>query len=305
LLVVMGFAGPGLVLAEETTKKEPFRAPARGVMGTADPARQVDESVSRHDVVELLAVDAKFDWAKDVAFRRDVWNLKFEYKSLRMVWVDMPQPSGKMQRKAIHYLVYSVTNVPQDQQKERPPRWGWMKPVEGPDGKYTVEYKDGPIRFVPEFVLESPEYQKAYPDRVIPLAMPVIRAREDRRPPPWSADGQTTAREPLHNSVEMAREIGVGETIWGVATWEELDPRIDRFVIYVQGLTNAYRWKDAAERVTPDAPREAYRKVLLKTLRLNFWRPGDEFALKESEIRRGYPGEPDYEWLYLPSLSQP
>ena len=41
----------------------------------------------------------------------------------------------------------------------------------------------------------------------------------------------------------MCRDIAVGETLWGVATWEDIDPRIVRFSVYVFGLTNAYRGK--------------------------------------------------------------
>jgi hypothetical protein len=210
-------------------------------------------------------------------------------------------------RKAIHYLVYGVTNVPVADQKSDPPRYGWMHPAPDPDDpyKHKIEYQDHPIRFVPEFLLESPEYHKAYSDRVIPVALAAIRAREDRLPPSWSRKDKTFDRPPLRSTVEMATtEIPVGKTLWGVATWEEIDPRIDRFVIYVQGLTNAYRWRDLPEKYRPGADRSTYQKVFLKTLRLNFWRPGDEFYPEESEIRRGYPGQPDYEWVYLPSLSQ-
>ena len=52
-------------------------------------------------------------------------------------------------------------------------------------------------------------------------------------------------------SVEMCREIAVGETLWGVATWEDIDPRIVRFSVYVFGLTNAYRWKDEPGEYKP------------------------------------------------------
>ena len=76
-----------------------------------DPMRTLDETVSRHDVVGLLAVDPKFDWAKDIAFHRDVWVLKFQFKPMRMIWVDIPQPGGFMQRKLIWYMVYVVTNT--------------------------------------------------------------------------------------------------------------------------------------------------------------------------------------------------
>lgn len=290
---------------EASAKSKSFRAPVQGVMKSVAPQRQVNESYSRHDVIELLAVDPGFDWAKGATFRRDIWNLKFEFKPLRMVWVDLPQKSGKLQRKAIHYLVYGVTNVPLADQKSKPPRYGWMHPVRDQEGNYKVEYQNRPIRFVPDFLLESPEYRKAYSDRVIPLALLAIRAREDRRPPAWAAKDKTIQRPRLHSAVEMATTIPVGKTLWGVAMWEEVDLKIDRFAIYIQGLTNAYRWKDLPEKYRPGAKRSTYRKMFLKTLKLNFWRPGDEFYPEESEIRRGQRGKPDYEWLYLPSLSQP
>ena len=294
--------------ASQTEKKFPFRPNAKGVLKTSLPARQTDEGVSRHDITEILAVKPDVNWAKNVSFRRDIWTLKFEYKTLRMIWVDMPQKSGKAQHKAIYYLVYSVTNVPvQDQQD--PPQFGWMHPVikepatDTTPALWGAEYQDNPIRFIPEFVLESPEYGKAYPDRVIPLAMAPIRAREDRLLPPWVNPKKTVPRRTLLDSVGMTRTIPVGDTFWGVAIWEEVDPRIDRFNIYIQGLTNAYQWKDAPESYAPGKDRDEYRKMLLKTLKLNFWRPGDKYDPEESEIRRGYPNESDYEWLYLPSLS--
>lgn len=304
-LVLLG-AAMAAAQQQPPSSAAPFRAPVTGVMEPAAPHPDVDESVSRHDVTELLAVDSTYDFAKNATFRRDVWNLKFEYKPLRMVWIDVPQPSGKLQRKAVYYLVYSVTNVPVADQKFDPPRYGWMHPVQDEEDpyKHKIEYQDRPIRFVPEFLLESPEYNKAYADRVIPLALAAIRAREDRTPPTWATKDRTVRREPLHSTVEMATEIPVGKTLWGVAMWEEIDPRIDRFVVYIQGLTNAYRWQDLPEKYKPGTERSTYRKMFLKTLRLNFWRPGDEFYPEESEIRRGYPGKPDYEWIYLPSLAQ-
>ncbi|MBN1912635.1 MAG: hypothetical protein JW818_23135 [Pirellulales bacterium] len=290
----------------DTVKQAPFRAPARGVLEAVAPIRLEKEAFTRKDVTELVHADPGLDWAKDVIFARDIWNLKFECKVLRIVWVDMPQPSGKMQRKPIYYLVYCLTNVPLADQKEKPPRYGWMHPevVDEKTGELTLEYKDGPIRPVLEFLLESPEHHKAYPDRVIPLAMTAIRQREDRKLPGWSKAPGTVVRNPLLDTVQIAKkEIAVGQTVWGVATWEEIDPRIDDFTIYVQGLTNAARWKDDKAAYKPGSPLTAYRKLALKTLKLNFWRPGDDLHIDEAEIRRGQPGKPDYEWVYLPSLS--
>ena len=254
--------------------QQPFRKLAPGVVHEVDNARQLKESFSRHDVVELLAVDAKFDWAKDVPFRRDIWALEFKFKPVRMIPVDIPQRGGKMRQKQIWYMIYSVTNPGKI-----------MHPVAQEDGTYKIEQVDRAVRFIPEFLLESPEFQKAYPDRVIPVALGPIRMREDRN-------------RKFLTSVEMCRDIKVGETLWGVATWEDIDPRIDRFSIHVQGLTNAYVWKDEDGRYKKGDPIGTGRRLSRKTLKLNFWRPGDEYFEHEKEIRFGIPGEVDYEWVY-------
>ena len=238
--------------AAPPTTKSPYRPLAPGVMQSVDPMRVLGETVSRHDVVELLAIDPKFPGAKNVPFRHDVWVLDFKFKPVRMIWVDIPQPSGLMQRKLIWYMVYSVTNTGKI-----------LHPVEDVDLSYDtfdkrqlfeVKTEDRPVRFSPEFLLEGHQHMKddagftkVYPDRVIPVAMDPIRLRED-------------PNRRFLNSVEMCREIAVGETLWGVATWEDIDPRIVRFSIYVSGLTNAYKWKDekvdgryVTRRATPSA----------------------------------------------------
>ncbi len=96
--------------------------------------------------------------------------------------------------------------------------------------------------------------------------------------------------------------------VWGVATWVDVDPRIDFFSIYVGGLTNAYRWTDNAGAYhLGDSPGKG-RQFEHKTLQLNFWRPGDEIDLNEREFRYGVPLDkaalysvPDgvaYRWIY-------
>jgi hypothetical protein len=105
-------------------------------------------------------------------------------------------------------------------------------------------------------------------------------------------------------TVEMCgRDIAPGETLWGVVTWEYVDPEIHRFSIYVKGLTNAYRWRDdPASYKRGDVPGTG-RRLYQKTLKLNFWRPADAYFEHEEEIRYGVPGERDrdYEWAYLAS----
>jgi hypothetical protein len=96
----------------------------------------------------------------------------------------------------------------------------------------------------------------------------------------------------------MCRDINEGETLWGVATWEDIDPKIVRFSVYVSGLTNAYQWKDEPGGYKPGDPILTGRTLYRKTLKLNFWRPADEYFEHEEEIRYGIPGELDYQWVY-------
>src|SRR5262249_15994528 len=156
---------------------------------------------------------------------------------------EVPDPDGRLERKLVWYLIYRVKNT-----------------------------GESPVPFHPWFQLESRDMKpkKAYPDRLIPVAVPFIQRRED-------------PRRPLRNTVEIPSEIpprgpGEDQSVWGVATWQDIDPKIDKFSIFVSGLTNAYRWRDDPKRG---------RVFSYKTLELNFWMPGDEFDPHEEEIRYG------------------
>ena len=103
---------------------------------------------------------------------------------MRMISVDIPQPDGFMQRKLIWYMVYSVTNPG----KVMHPVDDVPLPYPTVDKRmlYEVKTVDQPVRFLPEFLLVGyphmkidPKAAKAYPDRVIPVAMGPIRTRED------------------------------------------------------------------------------------------------------------------------------
>jgi hypothetical protein len=307
-LLVMTAAGLPVFGQQGQPARRPYRKLAPGVLQSVEPARQVEESFSRHDLTELLASerpDVKFDWAREVAFRHDVWTLQFEFKPVRMLQVDIPQPNGSMKRKLIWYMVYSVTNKGveekivevkslDDEHTQSLPQFGWMHPVRSDEGTYKMQFLNKPIRFVPQFLLEGREslredtgFNKAYLDRVIPIAARQIGARED-------------PNRKFYNSAEISQgRIKVGLTAWGVATWEDVDSRIDRFSVYVKGLTNAYKWTDEPAKFRKDAPLDDYRRLRVKTLKLNFWRPGDEIREHEEEIRYGIPGGVDYEWVYL------
>lgn len=254
----------------------PTRRLAPGVMREVAPPLEYRDTFSRHDIVELLSENPDLEYAKNVYFRRTVWYLDFRFKDVRFAFVDLPAPSGKLQRKLVWYMVYSVTNP-----------GGALAPEERPDGTFTYRQVDVPVMFIPEFYLEAPEVGQVYPDRVIPAAVAVIRMRED--------PGLR-----FFNTAEIPRELQVGETVWGVATWTDIDPRVDFFSIYVGGLTNAYRWEDPPGAYRPGQPPGTGRKFTRKYLKLNFWRPGDEYYEHEKEIRYGAPCRPEFEWVLRP-----
>lgn len=171
-----------------------------------------------------------------------------------------------------------------------------------------VDAADFEIRFIPRLVFASStiknrliyEKQKdgfyvgqvrgteegVYYDQYLPLAFAEIARKEGR-------GGQI-----FYDSVRMPTvKIKPGETVWGIATWTDVDPRIDNFSVYVSGLTNANRWEvdPEADFDQIGAGREVYRKVL----KLNFRNPGDEIHRGGKEIYNSLPGELDYQWIYL------
>jgi hypothetical protein len=275
------------------SERRGFRRVAPGVEITISPDRKEEETFAVHDVTELVKGVPDLKWqpkespgtrtlyemATDTVFRQNVWGLEISFKPVRMIYVDIPQDSGKMQRKLIWYMVYHVKNP-----------GGHLVPEKTADGTYAIKKVDAKVTFHPHFVLEAHEFDKAYLDRLIPVAIPVIQAKED-------------PNRRLLNSEEMGeREIAVStakldKSVWGVATWEDVDPRIDFFSVYIQGLTNAMRWEDAKDFKPGDPPGKG-RVVTQKTLMLNFWRPGEEYLESERIIQYGIPGKVDYAWVY-------
>jgi hypothetical protein len=284
---------------------------APGVLTTIPPSFTPEETVSTHDLIEVRAnqtlqwkpeylsvSDTLYGMADDVKFRREIWSLGFAFKPLRMIEVDVTTPAGGSQRKQVWYLVYRVRNTGQV-----------LKPVQGQGGVYTAELaKGGPIRFIPQFVLASQDRlatgepaAKVYLDRVIPAAVAAISERE-------------TPGRKLLNTVEISKSpIPVSsdrmdKSVWGVATWTDIDPRMDFLSIFVGGLTNAYQWEDVPGEFKSGDPPGKGRHFARKTLQLNFWRPGDEVQLSEREYRYGVPiGKADlygvadgvaYQWVY-------
>jgi hypothetical protein len=176
--------------------------------------------------------------------------------------------------------------------------------VENPDDKlYKLVTVDQPVRFTPVFTLEihnalRKELEgstKAIVEQYIPIVLPAIRAREDKN------------REFLTSEQMPLKELRVGETRWGVATWQDIDPNNVWFSVYVEGLTNAYQVSDDPAKYAAFIKDHSilFREIRSKVLKINFWRPGDEFTVKETQVRPGVPqlpggppSKPASEWVW-------
>jgi hypothetical protein len=272
-----------------------FRKLGPGVETTIPPKIDPNDTVTQHDIVEIQSAGAAIDWkpetqspsttlkaqTQNIPFRRGVWDLEFTYLPLRMIEVEMPSSDGKMEKQAVWYMIYRVKNL-----------GGHLQPAAKADGKtHENQLVDYDVRFFPQFVLESHEYKKAYLDRVLPLAMAAIERRED-------------PNRRLLDSVEISKtEIpvskpGEDKSVWGVAMWTDIDPRIDFFSIYVKGLSNAYRFTDPPGAYKAGDKPGTGRRIAQKTLKLDFWRPGDTYDLNDRELYSGIPGQVDHQWVF-------
>jgi hypothetical protein len=215
--------------------------------------------------------------SKDVIFRREVWALEFGFKPLRMLDVDVPQPDGSLVRQPVYYLVYYVKN-----------NGHHLSPEPQPDAQgnilYGLQPVDHTIRFFPSFVLQAHDVDRAYLDQVIPAAVEKIRRREDPNRTLHDSVGINSVTIPVSGPHE-------DNSVWGVATWTNVDPRSDFFSVFVQGLTNAYRWQDPPGAFQAGDPPLTGRRFTYKTLQLNFWRAGDAIDPHEDEIRFGVPNQ--------------
>ena len=210
------------------------------------------------------------DRAKEVIYRRTVFCFEFSFKPLRHMYIDIPRPDGRMQRKLVWYMVYRVRYRGRD---FRPA----ADKIAGDDVYERMEtVRVDKRKFFPMFLLRNQVNGRQYLDRLLPTARQKIKVRE-----------QISA--PLYNSVEISRiDIPYSNDksspgVWGVATWVDVDPKLDFVSVEVFGLTNAF------ER-TEDGGVTAFKQ---KGLQLNFYRPGDSIQQTEDFIRFGVPAFDD------------
>ncbi len=267
--------------AQEAQPAGGYRKLAPGVVIEVAPQIEEEETYTGpRELVELSRLAPQIEWksnflaetetllamSKDVVFRRQVWALEFGFKPMRMITVG---------DKKVWYLVYYVKN-----------RGRHLNPTPELDANGHELFKPQPvdhtIRFFPSFQLQAHDVDRAYLDVVIPEAVAAIRRREDPNRKFYDSVSISSVEIPVSSESE-------DQSVWGIATWTNVDSRSDFFSVFVQGLTNAYRWQDEPGAMQPDSEPMTGRRFSYKTLQLNFWRAGDATDPTEEEIRFGVP----------------
>lgn len=212
-----------------------------------------------------------------IMFRDNVWQYEFSFTGLRQAKLKFPTADGKSVTKNVWYMVYRIRNTGKTmtfEQVRQNPEFEHIKYDLRRDQAVAEEKR----KFMPRFTLEGwvvqPDggYEKVvYRDEINPVAVAQIRHRED-------------PNQPLLDTHQMSKiKIPMAQTdsdpgVWGVATWIDVDPKIDFVSVFVKGLTNAFRLS-----------RDVNDPSKLKTLQLNFWRPGDVVAEARDNVRYGIP----------------
>jgi hypothetical protein len=103
---------------------------ASGVLTVVRPAQDAKDTALGPFDLDLVAKHPELEWtapdfpdgqpnfaspaetllsqSRDVTFRHPVWGLEFAFKPARLIDVDIPSASGKMERKTVWYLLYRV-----------------------------------------------------------------------------------------------------------------------------------------------------------------------------------------------------
>ncbi len=160
-----------------------------------------------------------------------LWALEVQYKSLRMIYIDLTDPkTGKKKKELVWYLVYKALNRPFEGQQDDSDKT--------PVNQFDKPPNEKPI-FVPEFTLLTDDngVQRIFEDEILLEAQAAIIKRE---------------RQSLRNSVEAVGPIpeptpidapkAEENAIYGLAMWRGMNPETDYFTIFLSGFSNGYRY---------------------------------------------------------------
>jgi len=215
--------------------------------------------------------------------RENVWQYEFAFTGLRQANLQIPAADGRPVKRNVWYMVYRIRDTGKTmtfEQVKLHPDFDHIKNELRRDQPVAGEAK----KFLPRFSLEGwvvshassrtkkDRYaQVTYRDEIAPIVLAQIQRREDKFQRLLDSHQMSQAKiPPAKNAIDPG--------LWGVAIWTDVDPRIDYVSVYVKGLTNAYRLGSDFDEPTK-----------LKTLQLNFWRPGDQVEEDDDYVDFGIP----------------
>ena len=200
---------------------------AAGWAGFAEPVCQAQDKEKDYG---FRVVATAFTTGDERASQSNLWVLEVQYKSLRQITLDLPDPkTGKKREEIVLYLMYRVVNR----------GLGDLKKDPDAVSANTFDPEATPPLFIPELTLITQDngIQNIYPDRLIPAVEKKIRQRETL---PFGVV--------LKNSVKISGAIPKEaapdmqpEMHYGVAMWRGVDPEADRFTIMMEGFSNGYK----------------------------------------------------------------
>lgn len=217
-------------------------------------------------------------------FFRDVWQYEFAFTGLRQTSVLLRYPDGSEKRKTIWYMVYRIRDLGKSLSfEEQTDKFGHVTNRLVRDAAVNDRSLAPPklgLHFTLEGVVKpslDADYEEVkYTDIDGPGTAALANYIQSIEDP----------NQKLHykgelGSVEVPLALADSEPgVWGVAMWENVDPQIDYVTVYVRGLTNAYRMHETADGDID---------FTYKTLKLNFWRAGDEVGEVRDQIQYGIP----------------
>lgn len=198
---------------------------------------------------------------EELSRQPELWIMEVHFRPLRQILVDLTDPvTGKKSPRYVWYLPYRAIN---------------RKLANRAVANAPVNELDAPVippQFIPVFTImttDDPEPYKVYPDQVLPEAIAAINQRE---------------KTSYKSTVSVIRDLPPATApgapdqvvIQGVATWVGLDPKADFYTVFLTGFSNGF--------VKGTGPGGA-EVIQWKTIRMKYWRPGDELYQREPEIQ--------------------
>lgn len=206
-----------------------------------------------------------------------LWVCEVAFKPMRYIRVEVTDPkTGKKSRELVWYICYKAINRPLGQKKAT---------ETDPVNDYDVP-PSKPL-FVPEFTLVTDDggVQKTYHDVVLPEAQEaILKQREQRKANGARYRNSVEVVSPIPDQTDA--ETAPGQTIWGMAMFRGVDPEADRFRVFMTGFSNGYKLTKVPGTDEP--------LVLRRTIRQEYWRPGDGIDQNEFEFR--LKGDPVWEY---------